>query len=54
MKEIYAKPKITATEDIQGAYPVVGFLVAYAAGRAVKKAMEAHPISSLTSLQKVE
>ena len=54
MRETYTKPQITAKKDIQGAMPVVGLLVAYAAGRVIKNAIDAHPIDSIASIQKAE
>ncbi|SEH23134.1 hypothetical protein [Selenomonas sp. KH1T6] len=47
MKEIYVKPTIVSNEKIYGPAPVAGFLVAYALGRSVKKAVSAAPIMRL-------
>lgn len=52
MKEIYSRPAVISSEHIHGSAPVVGLLVAYAAGRAVKKAMDARPLKGISCLQK--
>lgn len=52
IKDTYVSPFIVSMEQLRGASPVVGFLAAYAAARAVTKVMEARPIEKLQCLQK--
>lgn len=47
MKEQYVKPALVSMEYVRNAAPVVGFLAAYAAARAVTNAIKARPVTKL-------